>query len=60
MILVREEVMHDMSIRPHMHSKEAVDRLFPLVLAAGDIEDTSEKVLGEPGQNGGFGVSNRG
>ena len=47
LILMNEAVMHDMSIWPHMQSKETVDRLFPLVLATDDIEDTSEAVLGE-------------
>ena len=41
-IFVHEAVMHDMSIWPRMHSKEAVDRLFPLVLATDELEDTSE------------------
>ena len=38
--------MHNMRVWLHMRSRDAFDGLFPLVLAADDMEDASGEVLG--------------
>ena len=45
-IIVRASVVHDIRVWLKMHSSEAVDRLFPLVVAAEAIERTSKDTLG--------------
>lgn len=47
LILVHEAVLHDLELWPHMHKQEVMDRMFPLVTAAPEIEASSPEALGE-------------
>ena len=42
-VVVDEAELHDLSRRPHRHSDDEINRMFPLAIAAEEVESVSEE-----------------